>query len=128
MLWALGSIIFLMSEHIANGIQKTSISNELSLYFYRPLFGALLAVASFIISISASGIISEQGDAKNINISSILALAFFSGLLSDVAYSYLYKRPGSLFAEEPSDPKKTNNGTEQSEQLGNIDSNTSENG
>jgi hypothetical protein len=63
MLGALGSVIFLMSEHIA-----PNPTNDISLYFYRPLFGALLAVSSFIISISASGIISEQGDTKNINI------------------------------------------------------------
>ena len=84
-LGALGSIIFLTREHMFS--EKT---NHVRLYLYRPVFGMLLAVGSFILSISLNSLFSE-GRVEDIKVNSVLTLAFAAGLLSESTYNYLSK-------------------------------------
>ena len=83
MLGALGSIIFLVREHMLS-----TEAVETRLYFYRPVFGMLLAIGSFVISISLSGILAE-GKFQEINLESVITIAFASGLISDAVYQNL---------------------------------------
>ena len=52
-LGAFGSIIFLVSEHMRNEDEI-----EIKSYIFRPIFGILLAIATFIISVSINGLTS----------------------------------------------------------------------
>ncbi len=85
MLGVLGSLIFLVREHMT---APDNINTRL--YFYRPLFGMLLAIGSFVITISISGIFSE-GKSSEINVESVITIAFASGLISDAVYKNLVK-------------------------------------
>lgn len=85
-LGALGSIIFLIREHM---FSEDSI--DIKLYFYRPTFGMLLAVGTFVFSISLNGLFSE-GKIENIKTNSFFCLAFIAGLLSESTYDSLRKR------------------------------------
>ena len=100
-LGALGSIIFLMREHIAD-----DGTNNVRLYIYRPLFGIFLAIGTFIISISLNGLLSDE-KAADVKTNSILSLAFTAGLLSEPAYKYLTELAERNLENEP--PKKDDN-------------------
>jgi len=67
---------------------RSSRRTNIVFYIYRPIFGASLAVGTFIIGISLNGLISEGG-IESIETNSILTLAFAAGLLSEPAYLYL---------------------------------------
>lgn len=66
-------------------------SIDIKLYFYRPTFGILLAVGTFVFSISLNGLFSE-GKIENIKTNSFFCLAFIAGLLSESTYDSLRKR------------------------------------
>lgn len=85
MLGALGSIIFLIREHI-DPKKETPIRS----YFYKPIFGILLAIATFVVNLSVNGLASTAR-VEDLRTEGILLLAFAAGLLSDQTYERLTK-------------------------------------
>ena len=90
-LGAFGSIIFLVSEHMRNEDEI-----EIKSYIFRPIFGILLAIATFIISVSINGLTSTAR-IEDIRTESIFLLAFAAGLLSDNAYEVITEQASSKF-------------------------------
>ena len=88
-LGAFGSIIFLVSEHMRN---EEVI--EIKSYIFRPIFGILLAIATFIISVSINGLTSTA-KIEDIRTETIFLLAFAAGLLSDNAYEMITEQASS---------------------------------
>jgi hypothetical protein len=61
---------------------------EIKSYIFRPIFGILLAIATFVISISINGLTST-GKIEDLQTGTILFLAFAAGLLSDKTYEMI---------------------------------------
>lgn len=93
-LGALGSIIFLIREHM---FSEDSI--DVKLYFYRPTFGMLLAVGTFVFSISLNGLFSE-GKIEDVKTNSFFCLAFIAGLLSESTYESLRNKAQERLSAE----------------------------
>ncbi len=94
MLGALGSIIFLIREHI-DPEKKTLIRS----YIYKPIFGILLAIATFVVNLSVNGLTSTA-KVEDLRTEGILLLAFTAGLLSDETYEKLTKESNKKSAGE----------------------------
>lgn len=102
MLGALGSIIFLIREHI-DPKKETPIRS----YFYKPIFGILLAIATFVVNLSVNGLTSTAR-VEDLRTEGILLLAFAAGLLSDQTYERLTKAANQDFQtndRSPAPPK-----------------------
>lgn len=82
-LGALGSIIFLIREHI-----DPEKHTPVKYYFYKPIFGILLAIAAFVLNVSVNGL-SSTAKIEDLRPEGILILAFTAGLLSDQTYEKL---------------------------------------
>ena len=105
-LGAFGSIIFLISQHM-----KNEDKIEIKSYIFRPIFGILLAIATFVISISINGLTST-GKIEDLRTETILFLAFAAGLLSDKTYEMITKRTGNQLDNSNGQKTETEN-TEQ---------------
>lgn len=93
MLGALGSIIFLIGDRIRyQGIkaQQDDAKSVIS-YIYRPIFGMLLALATFILAASVNGVTSTA-KLEDLRTESILFLAFSAGLLTDKVYDQIIRK------------------------------------
>lgn len=103
----MGSLIFLISEHI-----KDEKNNDIKMYYFRPIFGMLLAVATFIVSMSFNSLTSTI-TIDNVRFESLLFLAFSAGLLSDKTYEMIVSRAnnninaGNEDEQESADQKST---------------------
>jgi hypothetical protein len=82
-LGAFGSLIFLVWEYI-NGTKDTSFAA----FCFRPVLGAFLAVAMFILDLSMHSVLSDS-DMWAIRLEPLYLVALGAGLLSDQAYSIL---------------------------------------
>ncbi len=93
MLGALGSIIFLIGDRIKyQGDEgEKNIGKSVISYIYRPIFGMLLAIATFILTASINGVTSTA-KLENLRTESILFLAFSAGLLTDKVYEQIIKK------------------------------------
>lgn len=102
-LGSLGSIIFLLRQHIDDPGKL-----PIRAYVYKPIFGMLLALSSFIVGVGVDSLLTESASVEEIKVEGLLILAFGSGLLSEQVYAFLenqvYNRTGKKL-EDPTEKK-----------------------
>lgn len=81
---ALGSVLFLVNTTVTTGGNALTVEN----FLFRPLLGALLAVAFLIADIVTHAVVST-GNILQVRRESMYGLALAAGLLSEVAYRRL---------------------------------------
>lgn len=94
MLGTLGSIIFLLSQHIEN---ESNI--PIKSYILKPIFGMFLAISTFIVSFGVSYLVSASSAIETFKVEGVLLLAFGSGLLSEQTYKFLTKKTGEALKD-----------------------------
>ena len=91
---------------------RNEVEIEIKSYIFRPIFGILLAIATFIISVSINGLTSTAR-IEDIRTETIFLLAFAAGLLSDNAYEMITEQASSRLYKISKDDKKSENEKEE---------------